>query len=348
MALEQTFLPLVEGIGRVVRGEDLSEGEMVSLMDQVMSGQASASQIAALITALRMKGETVDELTGAVRVMRERVEKVRVRDPQVIDTCGTGGDQKGTFNISTATAFVVAGVGISVAKHGNRSVSGQCGSADVLAELGVRLEIARDLVEECVNEIGIGFLFAPLLHGAMKHAIGPRREIGIRTIFNLIGPLTNPAGARRQLLGVYSAEWTEPLAKVLSNLGAEHALVVYGLDGLDEITLTSPTKVTEVENGSIRTYLLSPEDLGFERCRLEDLSGGDAPANARILSSLFNGQKGPRRDVVVLNSACAITVAGRAKNFRDARTMAEESIDSGAAREKLRLLIERTRSRQPS
>jgi anthranilate phosphoribosyltransferase len=266
----------------------------------------------------------------------------------VIDTCGTGGDQKGTFNISTATALVVAGAGISVAKHGNRSVSGQCGSADVLAELGVGLAAARDLVEECVNEIGIGFLFAPLLHGAMKHAIGPRREIGIRTIFNLIGPLTNPASARRQLVGVYSEEWTEPLAKVLSNLGAEHALVVHGSDGLDEITLTSPTKVTEVDHGRIRTYSLSPEDVGFASCRLEDLSGGDAPTNARILSSLLNGQKGPRRDVVVLNSAAAIIVAGRAKDFRDARIAAEESIDSGAARENLRLLIERTQSRQRS
>jgi anthranilate phosphoribosyltransferase len=343
MDLSRRFLSLVEGIGRVVRRENLSEQEMVSLMDQVMSGQASPSQISALITALRMKGETVEELTGAVRVMREKVDRVRVSDPLLVDTCGTGGDEKGTFNVSTAAAFVVAGAGIPVAKHGNRSVSGQCGSADVLAELGVQLEIPKERIEECIEKIGIGFLFAPLLHGAMKHAIGPRREIGIRTIFNLIGPLTNPAGARRQLVGVYAEEWTHPLARVLANLGTEHALVVHGLDGLDEITLTTATRVAEIRNGSIRNYLLVPEELGFTKCRLEDLSGGGIRENAEILRRLLRGERGPRRDIVVLNSACAITIGGGARDFREGRLMAEESIDSGAAEEKLRLLVEYTR-----
>jgi anthranilate phosphoribosyltransferase len=344
MESQQTFLSIAEGIARVVQRENLSEEEMVSLMDQVMSGAATPSQIAALITALRMKGETVQELTGAVRVMREKVDRVYVSDPRVVDTCGTGGDQKGTFNVSTTAAFVVAGAGVSVAKHGNRSVSGQCGSADVLAELGVRLDMEKRRVEECVARIGIGFLFAPLLHGAMKHAIGPRREIGIRTIFNLIGPLTNPAGAKRQLVGVYAREWTQPLARVLGNLGTVHALVVHGLDGLDEITLTGPTEVAEIRDGSVRSYLLEPEQLGFTRCKHEDLRGGGVRENAEILVRILGGDKGPKRDVVVLNSACAIAVAGEASDFREGRRRAEESIDSGAAEEKLRLLIESSRS----
>jgi anthranilate phosphoribosyltransferase len=316
---------------------------MVETMDEIMSGNASPAQIGAFITALRMKGETIAEITGAARVMREKAVKIKVAgDGAVVDTCGTGGDQSHTFNISTTAAFVVAGAGLKVAKHGNRSVSSKCGSADLLISLGVNLQAGIERVEECLNEIGICFLFAPMMHGAMKYAIGPRREIGIRTIFNILGPLTNPAGARSQLIGVYKKELTEPLASVLGNLGADHAFVVHGNDGLDEITLTDKTYVSELKYGNVSSFELDPKDYSMDYCSDSDLLGGYSEDNARITTKILKGEKGPKRDIVILNSAVAITAGGRTENISDGIKIAEESIDSGAAEEKLRRLVELT------
>ncbi|MBI4949982.1 MAG: anthranilate phosphoribosyltransferase [Deltaproteobacteria bacterium] len=323
-----------DAIARVVKGSDLSEDEMVSVMNEVMTGGASPAQIGSFITALRMKGETVSEITGAARVMREKATKVEAGS-DVLDTCGTGGDESMTFNISTASAFVAAGAGLIVAKHGNRSVSSRSGSADVLRSLGVNIEAEASRVEECISEAGIGFLFAPMLHGAMKYAAPVRREIGIRSIFNILGPLTNPAGARRQVIGVYDAALTDVLAKVLFNLGSVHAFVVRGEDGLDEITLTKETRVTELKDGNIKTYHIKPEDFGFERCAPEALKGGDPGENARIITDVLEGRKGPARDVVLLNSAAAITAGGKAGTIAEGIALAHGSIDSGAALEKL-------------
>jgi anthranilate phosphoribosyltransferase len=335
-----------EAISKVVKGTDLTEEEMVSVMNEIMTGKASPAQIGSFITALRLKGETVPEITGAARVMRDKATKVEAPAGSVIDTCGTGGDESMTFNISTASAFVAAGAGVIVAKHGNRSVSSKSGSADVLRSLGVNIEAGVTRVEECLKEAGIGFLFAPMLHGAMKYAAPVRREIGIRTIFNILGPLTNPAGARRQLLGVYDPALTDILAMVLANLGTTHAFVVRGEDGLDEITLTAETKVTELKDGSIRTYHIKPEDFGFERCSLDDLrggSGGGGPdENAGIILDVFNGKKGPCRDIVLLNSAAAITVGSKAGSIEEGIAIAHGVIDSGGALEKLEKLKEIT------
>ncbi|MFQ5586950.1 MAG: anthranilate phosphoribosyltransferase, partial [Thermodesulfobacteriota bacterium] len=288
-----------DAIAKVVISEDLTESEMIEVMNEIMTGGASPAQISAFITALRMKGETVAEITGAARVMREKATRIEVKAERVVDTCGTGGDESMTFNISTAAAFVAAGAGVVVAKHGNRSVSSKSGSADVLKALGVNIEAEVERLEECVREIGIGFLFAPLLHGAMKYAAPVRREIGIRTVFNILGPLTNPAGAHCQLLGVYDPLLTDMMAQVLNNLGSEHAFVVRGEDGLDEITLTGVTKITELKGGSIQSYTVKPEQFGFKRCRPEDLKGGDGSENAAIILNIFNGKEGPRRDVVL-------------------------------------------------
>ncbi|HLC17942.1 MAG TPA: anthranilate phosphoribosyltransferase [Thermodesulfobacteriota bacterium] len=331
-----------EAISKVVRGVDLSEEEMVHVMNGIMTGEASPAQIGSFITALRLKGETVEEITGAARVMREKATKVSVSADNVVDTCGTGGDESMTFNISTASAFVVAASGITVAKHGNRSVSSKSGSADVLKALGVNIEAEVERVEECLAVAGIGFLFAPLLHGAMKYAAAVRREIGIRTIFNILGPLTNPAGARRQVLGVYDPALTDMLAKVLFNLGAEHAFVVRGEDGLDEITLTGETRVTELKDSGIRTYHIKPEDFGFERCQPADLKGGEPEVNARIILDIFNGKKGPQRDVVLLNSAAAIAAGGGTGSIAEGIAVAHGAIDSGGALEKLEKLKEIT------
>jgi anthranilate phosphoribosyltransferase len=331
-----------DAIGIVVRGRDLTEDQMVSVMNEIMTGAAEAAQIAAFITALRMKGETVDEITGAARVMREKATKITATDPEVIDTCGTGGDESMTFNISTASAFVAAGAGLTVAKHGNRSVSSKSGSADVLRALGVNIEAEVERVEECITDAGIGFLFAPLLHGAMKYAAPVRRNIGIRTIFNVLGPLTNPAGARRQIIGVYEPVLTDIIAKVLNNLGSVHAFVVRGEDGLDEITLADETRVTELKDGSIRTYHIKPEDFGFERCAPEDLKGGGPDENAAIIKRVLGGEPGPARDVVLLNSAAAIVAGGRAGRLEEGIALAHGSIDSGAALEKLERLKEIT------
>jgi len=327
-----------ENISKVVRGEDLTEEEMKAAMNGIMSGHATPAQIAAFITALRLKGETVEEITGAALVMLEKATKVKPPEGVVVDTCGTGGDESMTFNISTASAFVAAAAGVIVAKHGNRSVSSRCGSADVLKALGVNIEAEVAGVEECLREAGIGFLFAPLLHGAMKYAAPVRREIGIRTIFNILGPLTNPAGAARQVLGVYDPALTDLVAKVLCNLGCEYAFVVRGEDGLDEITLAAETRVTELKEGSIKTYHIKPEDFGFERCAPEALRGGDPEANARIILGVFNGEKGPARDVVILNSAAAIVAGGKAKSLEEGIAGAHGAIDSGSALTKLESL----------
>jgi anthranilate phosphoribosyltransferase len=323
-----------DAINLSVQGENLSEDQMTGAMRDIMEGQATDAQIGALLTALRMKGETVEEITGAARVMREKVAKINAPE-YTVDTCGTGGDMSHTFNISTTSAIVVAACGVPVAKHGNRSVSSSCGSADVLEALGIKIDLPPPKVEACLEATGFGFMFAPLFHPAMKYAIGPRREMGIRTIFNILGPLTNPAGAERQVLGVFSDELTEPLANVLSNLGVKHAYVVHGEDGLDEITNTDKTKVAELKDGRVDTYLISPKDLGIEMARKEDLIGGNAADNAKITIDILAGKKGPKRDIVLLNSAAALIAGERVNNFSEALEIASAAIDSGTARKKL-------------
>lgn len=329
-----------EAIAKVVDHEDLNETAMMEVMDEVMEGKATPAQIAAFITGLRIKGETVDEVTGAARIMRKKATRIDARSSIIVDTCGTGGDGMKTFNISTTSAFVVAAAGIVVAKHGNRAVSSSCGSADVLEALGVNISAPPEIVEECIHQIGIGFLFAPKLHGAMKYAIGPRREIGIRTIFNILGPLTNPAGATSQLIGVYNPRLTEMFAGVLRNLGTKRAFVVHGSDGLDEATVTGETRVTELKDGNILTYNIDPVDLFGEMFPVDALVGGDASLNAQITKDVLTGKSGACRNIVVLNSALAIVAGEKAKTIKDGITIAAECIDSGAAVKKLQALIE--------
>jgi anthranilate phosphoribosyltransferase len=329
-----------EAIAKVVLRENLGEAEMMQAMDEVMGGKATPAQIAAFITALRMKGETVDEVTGAARIMRQKATRIDARTQTIVDTCGTGGDGMNTFNISTTTAFVVAAAGVTVAKHGNRAVSSGCGSADVLEALGVNIGAGPEVVEECVQQIGIGFLFAPKLHGAMKYAIEPRREIGVRTIFNMLGPLTNPAGATAQLIGVYDAKLTEMFAGVLKNLGTKRAFVVHGSDGLDEATITGETRVSELNNGIITTYNINPIDIFGETYRGADLIGGDASRNAQITSDVLSGKDGACRKIVLLNAALALMAADKVPTLKEAIALAEECIDSGAAVKKLQALIE--------
>ena len=329
-----------EAIEKLVNRISLSEAETVDVMNQIMTGETSPLQVAAFLTALRMKGENVEEITGAARVMREKAHRVNVGQKTVLDTCGTGGDQKGTFNISTTTAFVLSGAGVSVAKHGNRSVSSQSGSADVLGALGVKVDAPKERVEQCIANIGIGFLFAPLLHEAMKYAVQPRRDIGIRTIFNLLGPLTNPAMATHQLIGIYSGEMVGMIAQVLRNLGSSRAMVVHGLEGLDEISLCGPTKVAELRNGEVKEYTIEPEQFSFERCRLEELHGGNPQESAVIVRAILDGKKGPPRDVVLLNSGAALYVSGSAETIASGIKVAADSIDSGKARRKLAQLVE--------
>jgi len=350
---------LKQVIHKLVDGADLTEGEMVDAMESIMGGEATHAQMAAFLTALRIKGETVDEITGAARVMREHATRIRVsRRPQpvvsvdrddinidletIVDTCGTGGDQTHTFNISTTTAFVIAGAGLPVAKHGNRAVSSRCGSADVLEQLGVNLDITPELVQECVEEVGIGFLYAPLLHSAMKYVAPVRREMGIRTIFNILGPLTNPAGASCQVLGVYRKELTGVLAAVLGRLGSRRALVVHGADGLDEITITGATHIAELCEGVVIEYDIRPEELGLTSAPAASITGGDAAENAAIVRAILDGEQGPRRDVVLLNAAAALLAAGVVQDLAAGVAWAAEVIDSGAARAKLDALVERT------
>ncbi|NOZ70159.1 MAG: anthranilate phosphoribosyltransferase [Deferribacteres bacterium] len=328
-----------EALNLLTEKRDLTEEQMAEAMRDIMEGRATDAQIACFLTALRMKGETVGEITGAARVMREKVTRIKAPG-DTVDTCGTGGDMSRTFNISTTSALVVAACGVPVAKHGNRSVSSSCGSADVLEALGIKIDLEPLKVEKCLQETGFGFMFAPLFHPAMKYAIGPRKEMGIRTVFNILGPLTNPAGAERQVLGVFSDELTGPMAEVLANLGVRHAFIVHGEDGLDEITNTDRTKISELKDGSIDTYYISPEDMGLRKARREDLAGGDAGENAKITVSILEGEKGPKRDIVIMNAAAALVAGGRAGDMKEGVEKASAAIDTGAALEKLREIRE--------
>ncbi len=330
---------ITEAIAKLVSRASLSAQEAQEAMGEIMSGSATDAQIAAFAVALRMKGETVEEIAGCARAMRARAIRVQAPSPDVVDTCGTGGDASGTFNISTAAALVAAGAGCCVAKHGNRCVSSASGSADVLRELGVRIDAPVGVVERSLREAGIGFLFAPALHQAMKHAIGPRREMAIRTVFNILGPLTNPAGARRQLLGVYDAALVEPLAAVLLNLGSERSLVVHGDDGLDELTTTTTSRVCELDGGHLRSYVISPEDAGLPRARLDDLRVSSAAESAAVIRGVLAGRRGPQRDIVVLNAAAALVAAGKARTLSEGCRLAAAAIDGGAAAKALDRLI---------
>ncbi len=327
-----------EAIAKVIARTNLTEAEAEAVMREIMQGEATDAQISSYITALRMKGETVEEITGSARVMREKAVQIKIDARYQVDTCGTGGDMAHTFNISTTCAFVVAAAGVTVAKHGNRSVSSRSGSADVLQALGVNIEIPSHRTEECIKEVGIGFLFAPMMHLAMKYAIGPRREIGVRTIFNVLGPLTNPAKVTSQIMGVYSPDLTTLLAQALGNLGARHAFVVHGMDGLDEITITDKTKVSEYEGGRVKDYYVHPSDVGLPAGKAKDLKGGDAKDNAAITIDVLKGKKGPCRNIVLMNASAALVAAGRSSDLKHGVALAAESIDSGAAFNKLEQL----------
>ena len=341
---------ITEAVRALVERRDLTRIEAAAAMDAIMSGAATNAQIAAFLTALRMKGETVEELIGFAQVMRQKVARVRTRADEVagltgtdremlIDTCGTGGDASGSFNVSTATAFVVAGAGLKVAKHGNRSASSLCGSADVVETLGVNLELTPAQVGRCIDEAGIGFLYAPLLHAAMKHVMAARRELGFRTVFNLLGPLTNPAGANAQIIGVAAAALTEPLARVLAELGTFRAFVVHGADGLDEISNTGESRISEVREGVVRTFTVRPEDFGLPQASIGDLRGGDRDQNAQIIRAIVDGEHGPRRDIVLMNAAAALVAGTRARDLAEGVELAARAIDTGAAREKLDRLV---------
>lgn len=329
-----------EAIKKVIVKENIDQESAYKVALSIMSGEATDAQIGSLITALRMKGETVDEITGFVKAMRDKVTRINAPKEYLIDTCGTGGDGACTFNISTISALVAAGAGCRVAKHGNRSVSSKCGSADLLKELGVNIETPPGKVAKCIEEAGVGFLFAPLLHPAMKYAIGPRREMSVRTIFNILGPLTNPAGAKRQLLGVYSKELTTPIANVLANLDSIHCMVVHGEDGLDEITTTGKTFVSELKDGKVKEYTISPEDFGMIKRKPEDLKGGTPKTNAEITLNLLKGGTGGKREITLLNSGAAIYVSGKAGSLAEGIKKAKESIDSGEALRRLEALRE--------
>ncbi len=327
-------------IAKVVDGVNLDEAESGQAMDVIMGGNAPATQIASFLTALRMKGETIQEITGFARTMRDKAVRIQAKNGEcVVDTCGTGGDGKGTFNISTAVAFVAAGGGCTVAKHHNRSVSSQCGSADVLEALGVNYALSPERAEACLHEFGLAFLFAPSFHPATKHAVVPRREIGIRTAFNLLGPLTNPAGATIHLAGLYREDLLQPITKVLRNLGSKAAFVVHSEDHCDEISITGKTTVCQLKGGKIETYQIEPEMAGLKRTSLEEIQGGAPEKNADILLRVLRGEPGPRRDVVLLNSSAVFVAAEKVSNLRDGIEMARESIDSGRAMQKLEEMI---------
>ena len=332
-----------DAIAKLATGADLTREETTAVMDQIMSGEATDAQIGGFLIALKVKGETAEEIAGAASVMRDKATRIATSHPVIVDTCGTGGDRSGTFNISTTAAFVVAGAGLPVAKHGNRSITSKCGSADLLVGLGVNIEIPPERVGESLDEVGIGFMFAPLLHSAMKHAIGPRRELApTPTVFNMLGPLTNPAGAKRQVIGVYRAEMVPLIAEVLRLLGSEHAYVVHGSDGLDEITTTGPTTVAELREGTVAMSEIAPEEIGLDPVAPEDLLGGDVERNVEITRSVLDGDAGPHRDIVVLNAAAAIVVGGTARDIVEGIEVAEASLNGGAAREKLDRLVEFT------
>ena len=329
----------------------LARSEAKAVMTEVLTGQCTDAQIAALLVALHMKGETVEEIVGFAEAIRAAAVPLDLGESSVldasgtgrdalVDTCGTGGDASGTFNISTATAFVVAGAAVRVAKHGNRSVTSKCGSADVMEALGVNINLPQEKVADCLAQVGIAFLFAPALHSAMKHVQVARRELHLRTVFNLLGPLTNPARATCQVVGVYSIDLVEKLAEALGMLGVHRALVVHGSDGLDEITITGPTRIAEVRAGQVRSYEVTPEEFGLKRAALTDISGGDAAVNAELIREILSGKKSAMRDVVILNAAAALVAAGRADHLRDAVPLAQKSINSGAAQSKLDALVE--------
>jgi anthranilate phosphoribosyltransferase len=342
---------ITEAVRALVERRNLTRLEAAGAMNAIMSGEATNIQIAAFLTALRMKGETVEELIGFAEVMRQKAARVQTKGQEtagmagtdremLLDTCGTGGDAASTFNVSTATAFVVAGAGVRVAKHGTRAISSLCGSADVVEQLGVNLELSPPLVSRCLDEVGIGFLYAPLLHTAMKHVMPARRELAMRTVFNILGPLTNPAGANAQVIGVYAPTLTEPIAQVLRELGTIRAFVVHGADGLDEISTTGESRVSEVREGAVRTFVVRPEDCGIARAHIRDLRGGNREENAEIIRRILHGEDGPRRDIVLLNAAAALVVAGKARDLREGTKLAAQSIDSGGAERKLLALVE--------
>ena len=331
-----------DNLSHIIQGKDLSETQMSQMITDIFSGKITDAQIGAFMAALATKGETFEELAGAARAMRRKALRIQASAATIVDTCGTGGDGTQTFNISTTTAFVVAGCGVTVAKHGNRSVSSRCGSADLLEALGVNLDTAPEIVEEAVHDIGIGFLFAPLYHSAMRYAAKARKEIGLRSIFNMLGPLTNPAGANCQLLGVYAPDLTEMFAHALQLLGAKRAFVVHGHDGLDEISICAPTRISELKDGLVRTYDLFPEQFFGERADASELLGGDPEENASITRRILQGEKGPKRNVVLLNAAAALIASAQADDFHDGIRLAKIAIDNGASYEKMDALVKFT------
>ena len=337
-------MEMPDAINMVINNTDLDQEQMAGVMRTIMTGGATPAQIGGFLVGLRMKGETVNEITAAARVMRELAEKVASWPEYLVDTCGTGGDASGTFNISTASAFVAAGAGARVAKHGNRSISSKSGSADVLEAAGVQLDITPGHVSRCLEEVGIGFMFAPAHHGAMKHAIGPRREMGVRTIFNVLGPLTNPAGAPNQVLGVFSRELVKPMAKVLKKLDSKHVMVVHAKDGLDEISINRKTWVAELKDGEIHEYKIRPGDFGMKRASLDTIRADSVEDSLRIINEVLDNRPGPARDIVCLNAGAAIYTAGVALSLEQGVALAADSIASGKAKEKLRQLVELTRS----
>ena len=332
-----------QAIAKAVEGNDLGEDEMIAAMTQVMEGKATPAQIGAFLVALRLKGESLEEISGAARVMLDKATKVptraAARGELLVDTVGTGGDGAGTFNVSTTSAFVAAAAGCKMAKHGNRAVSSSCGAADLIEALGIPLDLTPEQVGDCIDQVGLGFLFAPVLHGAMKYAIGPRREIGLRSIFNLLGPLTNPAGAGALLVGVYDPILTGPLARVLGRLGAERAMVVHGQDGLDEMTVTGSTKVASLENGVVTEYEITPEQVGLSRAKLDDLAGGDVDSCKAHTLGVLSGKNGPKRDMVLLNAGATLLVAGKAGDLKEGVALAAKIIDSGAALAKVEEVV---------
>lgn len=335
---------LSSAISKISNNENLSEEEARVYMNKIMSGGVCQSQVGGFLMGLKMKGETIDEITGCARAMRENAVQIKLNSEYAIDTCGTGGDGGKTFNISTAVALIAATAGIKVAKHGNRAVSGKSGSADVLEELGFELSLEPEKVKLCIDEACMGFIFAPKHHSAMKNVAGVRKELGIRTIFNILGPLTNPAFVQGQVLGVYDEKLTNTIAQVLLKLGSKRAMVVHGNDGLDEITTTTTTKVSEVREGKVFGYLLDPQEYGFRLTKLEDISGGDARENARIILDVLKGKKGPKRDIVVLNSAAALYIGKATGSIKEGVDYAKELIDSGAVYKKLNQLLDYNRS----
>lgn len=328
-----------EALAKLLNHQDLDTQQMEEVMYQIMQGEATPSQIAGFVIALRMKGESVNELAAAAKVMRNLSSKVEVGLEDLVDTCGTGGDGSKTFNISTAAAIVAASAGVNIAKHGNRSVSSKSGSADVLEALGVRLDLEPEQVARCVQEIGIGFMFAPMHHSSMRHAAAPRKELAVRTLFNLLGPLTNPAGAKRQVMGVFDSAWLEPIAHVLKSLGAEKALVVHADDGLDELSIAAASQVCELNKGNIKTYQVTPEGLGLARSSLDEIQVEDVTQSAAIIKNVLQGKPGAAAEIVALNAGAAIYVADKADSLEQGVALAQERIRSGAAKEKLDQLI---------